>query len=58
MDKTRVTLVLQHPKGADTKPLIDATLRRLVKFLNLVSPAGWKASLIVEVKRKKTDERN
>lgn len=55
MDKTRVTLVLQHPKGADTQPLIDATLRRLVKFLNLVSPSGWKASLIVEVKRKKEE---
>lgn len=56
MDKTRVTLVLTHPKGEDTKPLIDATLRRIVNFVNIVSPSGWKASLVVEVKRKKNDE--
>lgn len=53
MDKTRIVLTLSHPKGEDTKPLIDATLRRLVNYVNLVLPDSWGATLVVEVKRKK-----
>lgn len=53
MDKTRVTLVIHHPKGADTSGLIDSTILRMVRMINVIAPKGWKATLQVEVKRKK-----